>query len=140
MPSRPRKPSKGKKQIKPKAKAVKRSAVIDEHMHRNYTKEEDFLAEFYNLAPAAAMAVGDEWYPRADCDDDLRKQHQYFLSTGELPGLVFDSAASYHGSDGFFSSVVITLRSPKRVVSVRVRPEGKGKLAYAATIEIDRAL
>jgi hypothetical protein len=111
-----------------------RRAVTDEHMHRHYTREEDFLAEFYNLAPAAAAAVGDEWYPRADADDELRAQERYILSTGELTRLVFDGATSYHGSKGF-SSVVIVLRSAKRLVSVRVRPKGK---SYVATIEVNR--
>jgi hypothetical protein len=109
--------------------------VTDEHMHRHYTREEDFLAEFHNLTPAAAAAVSDEWYPRADADDALRAQERYFLSTGELTRLVFDGATSYHGSEGF-SSVVITLRSARRVVSVRVRPKSK---SYVATIEVDRA-
>ncbi|MGH9891007.1 MAG: hypothetical protein ACREA0_03290 [bacterium] len=106
-------------------------------MHRNYTREEDFLAEFYNLAPAAAAAVGDEWYPKPDCDDAQRKQQQYFLSTGELTRLVFVSASSYHDSEGF-SSVAIVLRSCKRLVTVRVRPKRRGQLEYVATIEIDR--
>lgn len=110
----------------------------DEQMHRHYTREEDFLAEFYNLAPAAAAAVGDEWYPRADCDDAARTQQKYFLSTGQLTKLVFESATSYHDSTGF-SSVVISLRSSKRLVSVKVRPKPKAKLSYVATIEVDRA-
>ena len=48
--------------------------MSDEHMHRHYSREEDFLAEFYNLASAAAAAVGDEWYPKADSDDEVRKR------------------------------------------------------------------
>lgn len=48
---------------------------------------------------------------------------------------MFDGATSYHGSEDF-SSAVISLRSAKRLVSVRVRP--KGKLAYVAMIEVDR--
>jgi hypothetical protein len=118
---------------KPKT-VTRRTSTTDEHMHRHYTREEDFLAEFYNLAPAAAAAVGNEWYPKPDCDDEQRKQDKYFLSTGELTQLAFDGATSYHSSKGF-SSVVIVLRSSKRLVSVRVRPKGK---SYVATIEFDR--
>jgi len=109
--------------------------VDDEHVYRHYVREEDFLAEFYNLAPAAARAVGDAWHPRDDCDDGLRRQQQYFLKSGELTALVFDGAAVYHTPSGF-SSVVVFLRSSTRVVSVRVRPKGK---SFVGKIEVDRA-
>jgi hypothetical protein len=113
---------------------LRSATVVDEQPYRYYNKEEEFLGEFYNLAPAAALAVGNEWLPRNDCDDGARQQQRYFLSTGELSQLVFDGAEVYRSSKGF-SSAVIFLRSSKRLVSVRVRPKGK---SYVAKVEVDR--
>jgi hypothetical protein len=93
---------------------------MTESRKRYYTKEEEFLDEFHMVAYAAAELMGEDWHPAPSCNDNMRKQTKYFLSTGELTSLVFDSAAVYHDDSGF-SSAQITLKSSKRLVTVRVR-------------------
>ena len=100
---------------------------MTEFMKRYYSKEEEFLDEFHMVAYEAAHLMGDDWHPAPSCNDNMRKQTKYFLSTGELVNLVFDGAAVYHDENGF-SSAQITLKSSKRVVTVRVR-QVDGKLA-----------
>ena len=97
-----------------------------EFLKRQYTKDEEFLDEFQMVAYEAAQLMGDDWHPAPSCDDSMRKQTKYFLSTGELGSLVFDSAAVYHDENGF-SSAQIILKSSKRVVNVRVK-QVDGKL------------
>lgn len=101
---------------------------MDEHLKRHYVFEEDFLDEFGDVAGAAAKFLDGEWWPNHDCDDTVRKNREYFLSTGELNQLVFDGASVYHDQEGF-SSVEILLRSSKRIVNVRVRKVGQDLLA-----------
>lgn len=108
---------------------------MDEHLKRHYTKEEEFLDEFGNVAAVAAHFLGGAWTPDPDCDDGARQNHRYFLASGELDQLVFDGGAVYHDAGGF-SSAQIVLRSAKRVVTVRVRRED-GELV--ASIVVDRA-
>lgn len=93
---------------------------MEEHLKRHYLKEEEFLDEFYNAASVAAKLLDGEWQPNYACNDAVRKNGEYFLSTGELQQLAFDSASVCHDANGF-SSVQILLRSSKRVVNVRVR-------------------
>lgn len=92
---------------------------MDEYIKRHYLKEEEFLEEFNDAANVAVKLLDGEWQPNDACNDVVRKNGEYFLSTGELQHLVFDSASVYHDAKGF-SSVQIVLRSSKRVVSVRV--------------------
>ena len=93
---------------------------MGEYCKRHYLKEEEFLDEFYNAASIAARLLGEEWEPNPECNDSVRKNQQYFLSTGELNALVFNSASVYHDEKGF-SSMQIVLRSSKRLVTVQVR-------------------
>jgi hypothetical protein len=86
---------------------------------RYYVREEEFLDEFYDVATVAAQSVADDWHPNASCDEEARQQQQYFLSSGELTWLIFDGASVSRDADGF--SAQISLRSCKRVVTVRVR-------------------
>src|SRR6267378_4309256 len=97
-----------------------------EVMKRYYTKEEEFLEEFHMVAYAAADLMGDDWHPSHSCNDNVRKQVNYFRSTGELASLVFDGAAVDHDKHGF-SSAQVVLKSLKRVVPIRVR-QVDGKL------------
>ena len=99
---------------------------MTERMKRCYSEEEAFLDEFQMVAYEAAALMGEDWHPSPSCNDNLRKQTKYFLSTGELSSLVFDSAAVYHDENGF-SSAKIALKSSKRLVTVRVR-QVDGKL------------
>ncbi len=93
---------------------------MTEYMKRYYTKEEEFLDQFHMVAYTAADLMGDDWHPAPSCNDSMRKQTAYFLSTGELTSLVFDGAAVYHDENGF-SSAQVFLKSSNRVVTVRVR-------------------
>ena len=91
-----------------------------EYWKGSYLKEEEFLDEFFNVADKAAQLLNGDWKPNSACTDKARHNRDYFLSTGELYQLTFDSAAVYHDENGF-SSVQIILKSSKRIVNVRVR-------------------
>ena len=97
---------------------------VTEFLKRLYKKEEEFLDEFAASAITAAAILGGDWQPNYHCDDHVRYNQQYFLSTGELTQLVFDSASVHHDEQGF-SSVQIVLRSSKRIVTVRVTKQGE---------------
>ena len=96
---------------------------MDEHFTRNYLKEEEFLDEFYDLAGKAAALLNGQWCPNESCDDATRQSQRYFLSTDDLPNLIFDSAALYSDINGL-SSVKIVLKSSRRVVVVAVKRAG----------------
>ena len=93
---------------------------MSEYMKQMYFKEEEFLDEFFNVANKAAQLLNGDWEPNSACTDKTRHNRDYFLSTGELNQLTFDSAAVYYDENGF-SSVQIILKSSKRIVNVRVR-------------------
>ena len=93
---------------------------MTEFMKRHFSDEEAFLREFHLEAYAAAELMGADWHPEPSCNENMRKQTNDFLTTGELISLVFDSAVVLHDNNGF-SSATIFLKSPKRVVNVRVR-------------------
>src|SRR4030042_2372970 len=99
---------------------------MEERYKRSYLKEEEFLDEFGDVANVAARVINGEWQPSYHANDSVRKNQEYFISTGELTTLVFDSASIYHNANGF-SSAQIILKSSKRIVNVRVR-NVKGKL------------
>lgn len=69
---------------------------MDERMVRSYSKEEEFLDDFYEFAAAAAEALHNDWYPNISCDDSVRHNRDHFLSTGELNDLTFDAGVVYH--------------------------------------------
>jgi hypothetical protein len=110
-------------QVKPKGHAA------EEHLRRNYLKEEEFIDEYGNAAYKAAEFLAGEWRPDPDCNDNTRKQREYFLNSGESSDLAFESAAVYHDKQNLFSSAQIVLRSPKRTVTVRVRVVGRDLVA-----------
>jgi len=97
-------------------------------LKRHYLKEEEFLDEFYDVASVAARFLGDDWSPNYDCDDAARSNQRYFMTTGDLAILVFESAAVYNDSHGFHS-VQIILGSATRVVNVAVKQVGDQLLA-----------
>jgi hypothetical protein len=106
-----------------------------EYLHRNYLREEEFLDEFYESASAARSLLQGEWTPDPGCNDAVRKNRDYFFSSGELTQLVFDAAAVFHTANGRFSSVQISLRSAKRQVTVRVRAEADGTLTAEKIVD-----
>lgn len=86
---------------------------------RSYYKEEEFLNEFYNWASSAAVALNGKWEPNYSCDDNERRQRDYFRKSGELAWLVFSSAhVSYDETNEMY--VQIVLKSSKRDVNVKV--------------------
>lgn len=97
-----------------------------ERMHRNYLKEEEFLEHFDSSAREASKLLNGDWKPNYDCNDNERRQRDYFRKSGELTWLVFSSGSVFHDENGHFSSVQIVLESLKRQVNVRVSMvEGK---------------
>lgn len=109
---------------------------VTEQLRRHYLKEEEFLDEFGGVGAVAAKHLQGAWVPDDDCGDAVRKSRQYFLATGDLVQLVFDSAAVYQ-HEGAFSSVQIALRSATRTVTVSVRRVGEGLIAKTI---VDRAI
>jgi hypothetical protein len=93
---------------------------MPEYWKQSYSKEEEFLDEFYGAASEAAQLLGGDWVPNPACSDKARHNRDYFLPRGELDKLTFDSAAVYHDEKGF-SSVQIILKSSNRTVNIRVR-------------------
>ena len=101
---------------------------MNEFMKKYYLKEEEFLDEFSDVAIEAAKVLNNEWEPDYNCDDDTRKNREYFSSTDQLYSLTYDGAAVYH-DQGRFSSVQITLKSSTRIVTVRVKMENGNLIA-----------
>jgi hypothetical protein len=110
---------------------------MSEFMKKYYPKEEEFLDEFSDIAIEAAKILNDEWQPAYDCNDGTRKNRDYFYSTDQLYSLTYDGAAVYH-DQGRFSSAQITLKSSKRVVTVRVKMEN-GKLISEKIVDETRS-
>lgn len=105
-----------------------------EYMWRNYLKEEEFLDEYGDVAAVASELLGDDWVPNYDCTDRDRHNRDYFLSTGELIALDFESAAVFRDGE-FFSSVQIVLRSSTRIANVRVSKKENGELVAEKIID-----
>lgn len=102
-------------------------------MHRYYRKEEEFLDEFYNWAAAAASITNGEWRPNDTCDDNARKQNEYFMKTGQMSWLVFTGASISDGPEGVHAQIV--LESSTRIVTIKV---GERDGRSEAKILIDR--
>ena len=101
---------------------------MDEEYVRNYTREEEFLNEYGDVAGVAARALNGKWQPDYKCDDAARKSRDYFKSSGELAELAFQSAAVYR-SGNRFSSAQILLETSSRVVTIRVKLVGDDLVA-----------
>lgn len=101
---------------------------MSEILRRFYLREEEFLEEFPGVAEQAVKHLAPDWEPNYHCNDKLRKQVDYFFSTGQLNHLVFNGAAVYETA-GTFSSVQIVLHSSMRLVTVRVRRSGNDCVA-----------
>src|SRR3569623_737746 len=94
-------------------------------MLRNYLKEEEFLDEFYIWAAVALQVLDGRWRPNYSCDDNARKQRDYFLKSGELLALAFMSAAVIGDAKSGVHAQIL-LESSERVVNVKVE-ERDGK-------------
>jgi hypothetical protein len=91
-----------------------------ERLKKLYQKEEEFLDEYGQIVKVAVRVLKGKWEPNYSANDNTRKNQEYFLPTGEIKYLVFDSASVYHDNNGF-SSAQIILKSVHRLVNVRVR-------------------
>ena len=89
-------------------------------MEKRYSKEEEFLDEYWQTAKVAVRILNGEWEPNFGANDNTRKNQEYFLPTGEINNLVFDEAWVCHDNNGF-SSAQIILKSSHRLVNVQVR-------------------
>jgi hypothetical protein len=93
----------------------------DESFRRAYYEEESFVDEFHMVAWEATKALAPgEWNPDSGCNDNSRKQRDYFMKTGELGQLCFMTAEIFDTADGF-SSAKIFLESADRAVAICVR-------------------
>ena len=109
---------------------------MDESLHRNYRREEEFIAKFRSSAWAASRILNGEWKPNSKCNDIERQQRKHCLLMGHQAQLVFKSAAVYHDPDrGVFTFAQILLESSTRVVEVTVRKESD---RIVAEITLDR--
>jgi hypothetical protein len=106
----------------------------NEQRRRSYFKEEEFCDEYYECAHAAGQLLGDDWQPNTHCSDKARHNRDYFLKSGELANLTFNSADINHVENGF-SSAHIFLGSSHRSVTIRVEKSGN---EFIATITNDQ--
>jgi hypothetical protein len=100
-----------------------------EFVRRHYAREEEFLAERgYGMAIGEVLKAlsPDTWIPDEACNDNTRRNTEYFLKAGELTALSFDSATVYDTADGF-SRLQVCLKSSKRMINIEVGKDG-GKL------------
>lgn len=111
---------------------------MEEHFHRLYSKEEEFLDKYGSCASVAAGSLKGEWKPDHSCNDHVRATQSYLKSSGELSYLVFETAAVFRNFQGF-SSVQIVLRSSTRTVTVRVRKDGSDLVAEKIVDRIEGA-
>lgn len=108
---------------------------MSKHLKKLYRKEEEFLDDFSDCAYAAARLLGDDWVPNSHASDDTRRTEAYFLKSGELYNLTFDSAAVYGDGNNQFLSAQIALTSSQRQVTVLVTNRGT---ELTATKTVDR--
>jgi WD40 repeat protein len=76
---------------------------MDEHVHRQYLKEEEFLEVYYETVDVVRPLLGHEWRPNFQCDDQVRDRRVRLLAAGQLAELTFDSAVLFHNRDGLSS-------------------------------------
>jgi hypothetical protein len=94
--------------------------MTDEHVHRQYLKEEEFLEDYWQAAETVIERLGLDWQPDFRCNDEVRQRQDMLLAKGKLVQLTFDSGVVFHGRHGF-SSVRLYLRSSTRFLVVRIR-------------------
>jgi hypothetical protein len=97
---------------------------MDEILHRNFRREEEFVEKFRSSAWKASQLLDGAWKPQSNCDDTERNQCKHRLLIGKQSHLVFKSATVYHDpGNRAFTSARIFLESSSRIVEVRVKKE-----------------
>jgi hypothetical protein len=108
---------------------------MDEHVHRQYLKEEEFLEVYYETVDVVRPLLGHEWRPNFQCDDQVRERRVRLLAAGQLAELTFDSAVLFHNRDGL-SSIRLYLRSSARFLVARIHwVEGETRVEMLADPE-----
>jgi hypothetical protein len=92
---------------------------MDEHVHRQFLKEEEFLEVHYETVDAVLPWLGHDWRPNFQCNDQVRLPRARLLVAGQLAELTFDSAVLFHGREGL-SSIRLYLRSSARFAVARI--------------------
>jgi hypothetical protein len=83
---------------------------MDEYVHVQYVKEEEFLEEHYETADVLRELLGQDWKPNYQCNDAVRERRRLLLANGQLHELAFDTGVIFH-RDRIMSSIGIYLRS-----------------------------
>lgn len=108
---------------------------MDEHVYRQYLKEEEFLETYYETVDAVLPLLGHEWRPNFQCNDQVRVRRARLLATGRLADLTFDSGVLFHGREGL-SSIRLYLRSSARFLVARIHwVEAETRVEMLADIE-----
>jgi hypothetical protein len=108
--------------------------IMDEHVHRQYLKEEEFLEMYYGLVDAVLPQIDEVWQPNYGCNDQARQHRDLLLATDRLAQLTFDSAVIFHGRQGL-SSIRLYLRSSARLLIVRIKwVEGETRVEVLANL------
>jgi hypothetical protein len=92
---------------------------MDEHVHRQYLKEEEFLEAYYGTVDAVLPQLPHHWQPNYQCNDAVRDRRARPLAAGQLAELTFDSGVLFHNREGL-SSIRLYLRSSARFLVARI--------------------
>ena len=92
---------------------------MPESIEQTFTKEEEFLAGYFDAAMAAAELLEGDWRPNPACNEQTRKSRAEALAKGELARLAFERA-NVAGEANGFSTVEILLRSSRRTIKIQV--------------------
>src|SRR5476651_2513054 len=95
---------------------------MDEYVHRQYLKEEDFLETHYETVDGLLPAIGHACKPNYQCNEQVRQRRSRLFATGQATDLMFDSAVLFHNRDGL-SSIRIYLHSSETLLVVRIHWE-----------------
>ena len=93
---------------------------MEERVIKHFSKEEEFLEEFGDLASIASRFLNHDWMPNYTANDESRRSDAYFLSARDAKTLVFKFATIYHNEEGF-SSLQLILESSYRTVNIQVK-------------------
>src|SRR5262245_38613849 len=96
-----------------------RRSAMDEHVHCQYLREEEFLEVHYETVDALLERLGPDWKPNYQCDDQVRAWRAQLLARSRLQNLAFDAGVVFHGRDGL-SSIRVYLRSSSRFLVARI--------------------
>ena len=97
---------------------------MSQHVKRYYSKEEEFLTECHLWVHAAAQLMGNDWLPDGDCNDSTRENRQKLFADEQCRDLFFNGATLYRDANEV-TSIVMTLKSSHRTVSIMIDKRGR---------------